>query len=145
MSRSGVLDGCREGFSLVETVVAMLVGTAALISLAAVMVSSTQVQTLSLSRMELTSVGEAKLDGMRASLALRTADTVQLGIGGSLTSNVANHWEQVASARGRAYRLRWEVVAGINGTRDVTLRVEPAVAGRSEIPYTDLRVLLAVE
>lgn len=145
MSHSRVLEQRREGFSLVETVVAMLVGTVALISLAAVMVSTAAVQSVSLSRMELTSIGETKLDEMRAFTALRSADTVQLAIGGSLTSNVANHWEQITSARGRPYTLRWQVAAGLNGTRDVTLRVAPSAGGRNEVAYRDLRVLIAAE
>lgn len=145
MSMSRILEQRREGFSLVETVVALLVGTLALISLAAVMVSTSQVQAMSLSRMELTAIGETKLDDMRANVALRTADTIQIAIGGSLTTNVANHAEQATSARGRVYNLRWAVTAGLNGTRDVTLRVAPASPRRNEIPYMDLRVLIAAE
>jgi Tfp pilus assembly protein PilV len=145
MSRVRVLAQRREGFSLVETVVAMLVGTVALISLAAVMVSTAAVQSVSLSRMELTSIGETKLDELRAFTALRSADTVQLAIGGDLTSNVANHWEQLTSARGRQYTLRWQVAAGLNGTRDVTLRVAPSAGAHNEVAYRDLRVLIASE
>jgi hypothetical protein len=121
------------------------VGTIALIALAGVMVSTSQVQVLSLSRMELTAIGETKLDELRSYSALRSADTVQLAIGGSLTSNVANHAEQITSARGRVYDLRWTVAAGLNGTRDVVLRVAPVSSRRNEIPYTDLRTLMLLE
>lgn len=145
MRLAGVVEGRRDGFSLVETVVAMLVGTIALIALAGVMVSTSQVQALSLSRMELTSIGETKLDQLRAHSAWRTADTVQLAIGGSLTSDVANHSGVVTSARNRQYRLRWAVAAGLNGTRDVTLRVSPVSARRNEVPYVDLRTLMLLE
>jgi Tfp pilus assembly protein PilV len=145
MSRSRVFEGRREGFSLVETVVAMLVGTIALVALAGVMVSTSQVQALSLSRMELTAIGETKLDELRAHSAFRSADTVQLAIGGSLTSNVANHAGQITSARGRVYNVRWTVAAGLNGTRDVVLRVSPASERRNEVPYVDLRTLMLLE
>lgn len=145
MSVSRLLKQRREGFSLVETVVAMLVGTAALISLAAVMVSSTQVQRMTLSRMEMTTLGEAKFDRLRAAVALRSADTVQLNVGGSLTSDVANHNEQVTSARGRLYQLRWQVAAGVTGTREVTLRVAPLAKGPTEAAWVDLRILMAAE
>lgn len=145
MRLAGVIESRRDGFSLVETVVAMLVGTIALIALAGVMVSTSQVQALSLSRMELTSIGETKLDELRAHSALRSPDTVQLAIGGSLTSNVANHAGVITSARGRQYNLRWTVAAGLNGTRDVTLRVSPVSSRRNEVAYVDLRTLMLME
>lgn len=145
MRPARVIEARRSGFSLVETVVAMLVGTIALIALAGVMVSTSQVQAMSLSRMELTAVGETKLDELRAFSALRSADTVQLAIGGSLTSNVANHAEQITSARGRVYNVRWSVVAGLNGTRDLTLRVAPVSPRPREIPWMDLRTLMLLE
>lgn len=145
MRLAGVIEHRRDGFSLVETVVAMLVGTIALIALAGVMVSSSQVQSVSLSRMELTAIGETKLDQLRAYSALRTADTVQLSIGGSLTSDVANHTGVMTSARGRQYRLRWAVAAGLNGTRDVTLRAAPVSPRRNEVAYVDLRTLMLME
>lgn len=139
------LDVRRAGFSLVETVVGMLVGTVALIALAGVMISTSQVQALSLSRMELTSIGEAKLDELRSFSALRSADTVQLAIAGSLTTNVANHWGQVTSPRVRQYNLRWLVANGLNGTRDVTLRVSPVSPRPHEVPYMDMRTLMLLE
>ncbi|MGH7449047.1 MAG: type IV pilus modification PilV family protein [Longimicrobiales bacterium] len=135
----------RDGFSLVETVVGMLVGTVALIALAGVMISTAQVQGLSLSRMELVGIGEAKLDALRSYAALRRPDTVQIALGGSLTSNVANHYEQITSARGRMYVLRWTVVSGINGTRDVTLRVAAPAARPNELGQLDFKTLMAVE
>ena len=145
MRLAGVMEHRRDGFSLVETVVAMLVGTMALIALAGVMVSSSQVQSVSLSRMELTAIGETKLDQLRAYSALRTADTLQLAIGGSLTSDVANHTGVMTSARGRQYRLRWTVAAGLNGTRDVTLRAAPLSPRPNEVAYVDLRTLMLLE
>jgi hypothetical protein len=95
--------------------------------------------------MELTSIGEAKLDELRSFSALRSADTVQIANGGSLTSNVANHWEQATSPRGRQYNLRWLVAPGLNGTKDVTLRVAPVSARARELPYMDMRTLMLLE
>jgi hypothetical protein len=48
-------------------------------------------------------------------LALRSPDTVQLSLGGSLTSNVTGKSEQVTSDRGRPYTIRWRVSQGLNG------------------------------
>jgi Tfp pilus assembly protein PilV len=134
----------REGWSLVETTVGMLVGTVALVALAGVMISTSHLHSLSLSRMELATVGETKLDQLRSHAALQTTDTTKLSVGGSLTSDVANHSELVTTARGRTYTVRWTVASGLNGTRDVTVRVLPTGARNNEVPYVDLNALMLI-
>lgn len=134
----------REGWSLVETTVGMLVGTIALVALAGVMISTSHLQALSLSRMELTSIGETKLDQLRSHAALTTTDTMKLSVGGSLNSNVANHYEVVTSARGRAYTIRWTVASGLSGTRNVTVRVAPSGLRKNEVPYVDVNTLMLI-
>ena len=135
---------CRSGWTLVETTVGMLVGTIALIALAGVLIMTSFLHSLSLSRLELVTVAEAKLDQLRAHASLQTTDTLRLAPGGSLTSDVANHHEQVTSARGRRYSVRWLVVAGLAGTRDVTVRVAPAVPRRNELTRMDANSLMLV-
>jgi prepilin-type N-terminal cleavage/methylation domain-containing protein len=136
--------GKRAGFSLVEVMVGLVVGTIALLALGSVMVGTSQVQRVSLSRMELSSIAETKIDQLRSHAALLTSDTVKLSVGGSLTSSVANHSEQYTSQRGRVYNVRWLVANGLNGTRDVTVRVAPASAYRNEVPYLDAQTLMLV-
>ena len=139
-----LMTGRRAGWSLVETTVGMLVGTIALMALAGVMISTSHLQSLSLSRMELTSVGETKLDQLRSHAALTTTDTMKLSVGGSLSSNVANHYEVVTSARGRQYTLRWTVASGLSGTRNVTVRVQPSGSRKNEVPYVDVNTLMLI-
>jgi Tfp pilus assembly protein PilV len=138
------MKGRREGWSLVETTVGMMVGTVALVALAGVMISTSHLQALTLSRMELATVGEAKLDQLRSHAALQTTDTVKLSAGGSLSSDVANHNELVTTARGRTYTVRWTVASGLNGTRDVTVRVLPTGLRKNEVPYVDLNTLMLI-
>jgi hypothetical protein len=138
------MKGRRAGWSLVETTVGMLVGTVALVALAGVMISNSYLHSLSLSRMELTSVGETKLDQLRSHAALQTTDTLKLAAGGSLTSNVAYHYEQITTARARQYTVRWTVASGLSGTRDVTVRVAPAAPRRNEVPFIDVRTLMLI-
>jgi len=139
-----MLVGRRGGWSLVEATVGMLVGTVALIALAGVLVSTSFLHSLSLSKMELTSLGETKLDQLRSHAALATTDTMRLQPGGSLTSNAADHSEQVTTPRGRVYNLRWQVANGISGTRNVTVRVVPAQPRRNEVPYVDVNTLMLI-
>lgn len=138
------MQGDRAGFSLVETMVGMLVGTVALLALAGVMASTLNVRSVSLSRMELTSLGESKLDQLRSHAALPNADTMKLSVGGSLTSDVTDHAEQITNARGRTYAVRWVVAPGLNGTRDVTVRVAPASPRRNEVPWMDVQSLMLI-
>jgi hypothetical protein len=142
--QKGHMQSRREGWSLVEATIGMMVGTVALVALAGVLVSTSFLHSLSLSKMELTSIGEAKLDQLRSHAALQTTDTLRLGEGGSLTSDVDFHNEQVTSARGRVYKLRWIVAAGVSGTRDVTVRVQPVGPRRNEVPYLDVNTLMLI-
>jgi prepilin-type N-terminal cleavage/methylation domain-containing protein len=136
---------CRSGFTLVEVVVAMLVGSVALLALAGVMASTANVQQSSESRMEYVALAESRLDRLRAAAAMRTADTMQLTVGGSLSSDVTNKSETVTSSRGRNYTVRWLVAPGLNGTRDVTVRVAPVARNRAEVPFMDFRALMTID
>jgi hypothetical protein len=139
-----LLDASRAGWTLVEAAVGMLVGTVALIALAGVLVSMSYLHSLSLSKMELTSVGEAQLDQLRSHAALQTADTLRLGVGGSLSTNMADHNTQVTTARGRTYNVRWRVAAGVSGTRNVTVRVAPVGPRRNEVPLMEFNTLMLI-
>lgn len=136
--------GGREGFGLVETVVGLLLGTVAILALAAVMITSLQVQVNAASQLELTALAESTLDQLRAHAALATSDTTMLSVGGSLTTSAANHCDTITSAQGRAYVVRWQVSAGLAGTRDVTVRVRPVTAARIEVPFADARTVMLI-
>lgn len=138
------MRGSQPGFGLVETIVGLLLGTFALMAMAGVMVSSIQAQRNAVSRMELTSLAETKMDQLRSHAALPTSDTMKLSVGGSLTSNVADHWEAMTNAAGRAYAVRWRVETGVNGTRDVTVRVQPVTPALKEVPYADAQGLMLI-
>jgi prepilin-type N-terminal cleavage/methylation domain-containing protein len=147
MNRGQVVSSIRnrDGFSLVELIVSMLVLSLALLAIGQVMVSTARLQQNAESRMEYVALGDGKLDQLRSYAALRAPDTVQLSLGGSLTSDVTGKSEQVTSDRGRPYTIRWHVTQGLNGTRSVTVRVAPVNPGRSEMRHMDLRALMAME
>jgi hypothetical protein len=116
------MTGRRAGWSIVPTTMGMVVSTVGLGVLAGVMMSTSHLQTRSLSRTELTAVGEATLDQLRSHATRATADTTRLSLGGSLTRDVAHHHDLVTTP-GAAYTVRWLVTPGFSGTRDVTVRV----------------------
>jgi Tfp pilus assembly protein PilV len=136
---------CRQdGFSLVETTAGLLIGATVLLAFAGIIISALQLQASTVSRMELTALAETKLDQLLAHAALPTDDTLKLSVGGSLTNNDPHHAEQMSSARGRVYDVRWVVVPGLNGTRDVTVRVAPVTPAPKQVPHMDVRTLMLI-
>ncbi len=131
----------RDGFTIVELVLAVLILSVGIIGLAGSMIHASTIQRLGLSRVEITAIGESKIEDLR-SRAVSQTDTLAITFGGSLASNTTDHWDQVTSAAGRTYRRRWVVAAGPAGSRDVTLRVEPLLLARGEVSSLDFSTLL---
>jgi len=134
----------RAGFSLIELTIALVILSVGVIGMASVMASSNRVQRLSRSRMEMLGLAEGKIEELRAIAAAGTADTVQLGMGGSFESNIAHHHDTVAGGSGRSYVRRWVVTAGAAGTRSVTVRVQPVFPAHRDVAPLDLTTLLLV-
>lgn len=118
-----------NGFSIIEMIIALTILAVGVLALAPVMVGTSSVERLARNRQEMVSVAESKFEDLRAYASSRTADTVELAVGGSLTGSVVEHADSLQGATGRWYRRRWEVVAGPAGSREVTLRVEPKPTG----------------
>ena len=116
----------RAGFTLVEILIAIIILAFAILGMGSVLMGTSKWQSRSESTMELTGAAEAKLDQLRDYAAAKSADTVQLLPGGSLTSNEENHADSLRTAEGKWVLRRWLVESG-PGTeaRTVTLRVVP--------------------
>ena len=116
----------RAGFTLVEILIAIIILAFAILGMGSVLMGTSKWQSRSENTMELTGAAEAKLDAFRDYAAAKSADTVQLVPGGSLTTNEENHADSIQTADGRWVLRRWVVESG-PGTeaRTVTLRVEP--------------------
>lgn len=123
----------RSGFTIVELLAAMIILSIGMLSLAGVMGASNVRQAQARSRTDMVLLADAKLEALRAAAASVSADTVQLALGGSETTDVANHFDRSASARGRVYIRRWAVTAGPAGSRIVMIRVVPERAVRIEL------------
>jgi prepilin-type N-terminal cleavage/methylation domain-containing protein len=125
----------RDGFTVVEVLVALLVLSVAIIPMAGVMTQAARVQGQALSRAELTAMAESKFEEFRAAAVL--GPSAALTTGGSVTSDLANKTDQVTSASGRNYRRRWLVASGPEGSITVTLRVLPSVSSRHELSHLE--------
>lgn len=115
----------RGGFSIPELLIAIVILTVGLLGLAAAMVSMMRYQDLASNRAEMAALGDSKLEQLRGAGSTRSSDTLQLAVGGSLTTSVALHADTLTTLRGRVYFRRWLVAAGPAGSRDVELRVAP--------------------
>jgi Tfp pilus assembly protein PilV len=115
----------RAGFTVIEVMVAVMVLTTGLIASAAVMSGVSRREMLSSSRIDLMTIADSKMEELRGFATTRSADTLQLAVGGSLAAPLANHADSVTTPDGVRYRRLWVVTAGPAGTRSVTVRVTP--------------------
>jgi hypothetical protein len=69
---------------------------------------------------------------------------VKVAVGGSLTVPLAGYSDSTQSLSGRWYKRRWEIQAGVAGTRQATIRVVPSGAQRSVVSSMDFASLLAL-
>jgi Tfp pilus assembly protein PilV len=121
--------------------VAMVILTVALVSMAELMAITLRMQQLGRNQTSATRLAQDKVDEL---MSQNFADA-RLAVGGSLTADVANHFD-VANP---LYRRRWlvETVAADPGvaadkTRRLTVRVIPVVSDRRISPAVDLVTLL---
>jgi type II secretory pathway pseudopilin PulG len=112
------------GFTLVELLLGIIVLSVGILGLASAMASMTRYRDLAAAHADMTALGDHRIERLRVAGTYRTADTMQLVPGGSLTVPTANHVDTLAE-RGRSYIRLWEVAVGPGGTRQVNLRVQP--------------------
>jgi prepilin-type N-terminal cleavage/methylation domain-containing protein len=129
------------GFTLIELMLAIIVVVVGLLGIASTMATMTRYQDLSAARADMDAIADNKLEQLRAASQTRSADTLQLAIGGSLTVATAP-WTDVVTERGRTYVRLWTVTAGVGGTRAVTLRIQPQVDERRTPRLIDFQTLI---
>jgi prepilin-type N-terminal cleavage/methylation domain-containing protein len=136
--------GPRRGFTLVELMVAIVLITVGLLGSAALMATSLRYQRGAASREEMLALAEAKLDELRSyqNAPAGSGLKVRLAVGGSLTSSVANYYDEVNGPSLKPYRRRWQITQGTVRTRDVQIRVEPRYTDRYAAWRVDLRTLI---
>lgn len=121
-------SSAEAGFTLVEALVAMVVLTIGLVSMAEMLAVTLRLQQLGRSETEAVRLAQDKLDQLM-SLNFATAPEIQLNVVDSLASNVANYFDTVPG-----YTRRWDIAAGPDSAagpvatiRQVTVRVIPDV------------------
>lgn len=119
--RSPLRPSDERGFTLVESLVAMVVLTVGLVSLAQLLAVSLRMQQLGRNETQAVRLAQDKMDQL---MSLSFDASLDIAIGGSLAANNANHFDTDEPG----YTRRWVVVAGPDGNadlREITIRVIP--------------------
>lgn len=117
----------------------MIILTVALVSMAELMAVTLRLQQLGRNQTSAVRLAQDKIDELMS----RNFTFNQLALGGSLTADVADHFDTPANAPN--YKRRWVVAAGpvddallVDRLRIITVRVIPEVTDRRTYTPTDL-------
>ena len=136
-----------RGFTLVEVLVAFVILTIGLVSMAELMAITLRMQQLGRNQTAAARMAQDKIDEL---MSQNFATSAQVSIGGSLTADVANHFD-IPTLNGVAqpYRRRWRVAAGpvdppvaANSLRILTVRVIPQVSDTRTVATTEITTLI---
>jgi prepilin-type N-terminal cleavage/methylation domain-containing protein len=129
-----------RGFTVVEVLVAIVILTVALVSMAELMAVTLRLQQLGRNQTSAIRLAQDKIDEL---MSQNWAAAPQMTLGGSLTADQANHFDVPANAPD--YRRRWTVVDGpvdppvvAGRLRVITVRVMPRVTDRRTYTPVDV-------
>ena len=105
-----------RGFTLVEVLVALVIATVALVSLAELMAITLRMQMLGRNETSAIRLAQSKID----QLVAVTFTTAPVAVGGSLTSDITSYNDTPESG----YHRRWQISAITGETRIRTLTVK---------------------
>jgi Tfp pilus assembly protein PilV len=126
--------------------IALVILGVALLGLSGILIGTSKWQDRVDSDMELTTLAEAKLERLRNYAVARTADTLQLKTGGSLTTSITNHADTVATLDGVDYVRRWKVEDGpATRARQVTIRITPTDTTGRTILSRDFTTIILLD
>ncbi len=133
-----------RGFTLVEAVIATLIVTVGLVSLAGLLAVTLRMQLLGRNQTEAVRLAQDKLDEL---MSLNFDTEARIAIGGSLDADEANHFDTntIDGTTTMTYTRRWIVEAGPVdpvhggvGLRVITIRVIPDSLDRRTTATYDL-------
>ena len=105
-----------EGLGLIEVMVAMAIFVVAILGAATMIVYAMRLQGQSTNMTNTRAVATRQIEQLR----VLDISNAQRTVGGSLTADVANHFATIPG-----YTMRWLIVVGPAGTKDITVRVIP--------------------
>ena len=125
----------RGGFSIVDLIVSMTIFRFGVLGAVALLETGFRWEGRAELATQLTVAAEMKVEELKALAGTDLAETIQLELGGSVETEVANHWDRI-DLDGRVIERRWMVEVGPSATRRVTVRAEivrGGAVGRAEL------------
>jgi prepilin-type N-terminal cleavage/methylation domain-containing protein len=133
-----------RGFTVIEVLIAMIILTVALVSMAELMAVTLRLQQLGRNQTSAVRLAQDKIDEL---MSQNWAAAPQLVVGGSLTADQADHFDTPPTAVN--YKRRWVVADGpVDPTvaagrlRIITVRVIPEVTDTRTYTPTDLTTIV---
>ena len=125
----------RNGFSLVELMVALVIFSFGVLAGVALLGGGFRWEGKAELETQMTVAAEMKLEELKAVAGTDRTDTIAIVIGGGLDSNLSGYWD-TSDVDGRTFTRRWQVENGPAGTRQVTVRaipLNPPASGQAEL------------
>lgn len=126
----------------------MVILTVALVSMAELMAITLRMQQLGRNQTQAARLAQDKIDEL---MSQNFTTSAQVSIGGSLTADVANHFDTpTLNGVAQPYRRRWVVAAGpadpgvvgVNQVRVLTVRVTPTIFDTRTVAPTEITTLI---
>ena len=129
---------------LIELMIAIILISVGLLGLASLSVAVMRFEELASNRNEMVLLADSKLEELRGAARTRSADTLQLEIGGSLSTPTALHVDTIPSGHGVRFVRTWKVEAGPAGSRLVRMRISALHQNGRSPRFIDFTTLILI-
>jgi prepilin-type N-terminal cleavage/methylation domain-containing protein len=133
------------GFTLIEVLIATVILTIALVSIAELMAITLRMQMLGKNETSAVRLAQSKIDELVA-VNFDPAVSTAVVIGGDLDTNAAGYFDTPTNAAGDSlgFTRRWRIaaVAGYTNVRTLTVRVVPNIADRRTTGQVELVTII---
>jgi prepilin-type N-terminal cleavage/methylation domain-containing protein len=126
-----------RGFTLIEVLIAMVILTIAMVSMAELMAITLRMQMMGRNETAAIRLAQSKID----ELVAVNFTNATVAVGGSLSADVANYFD-VLNADG--FKRRWQItaIAGKARVRTLTVRMIPNIADRRTNAQVELTTII---
>jgi prepilin-type N-terminal cleavage/methylation domain-containing protein len=126
-----------RGFTLIEVLIAMVILTVALVSMAELMAIMLRMQMMGRNETAAVRLIQSKIDEI---VNVNFTTTTTANVGGSLSSDVANYFDTPASG----FKRRWQIsaITGETKVRTLTVRIVPTVTDRRTNAEVELSTII---
>lgn len=128
-----------RGFTLIEVLIAMVILTIALVSMAELMAITLRMQMMGRNETAAIRLAQSKIDELVA-VDFTGASAASVALGGSLTADVATYNDTPAAGLKRRWQI--QAIAGETNVRTLTVRLIPDINDRRTNAQLDLVTII---